>query len=282
MVLRLSLALARSGHLVFIPDLPGIADGELAPATLAASIDYVQAVARRRRGHARPGRPGRRLGRGQPRAARRSRAAARRAHLCRGVRRAVQRHGERDAPRHDRDVAQGAALRAVPGARVPLGGAGPLGDRHPAAEPRRRRVQRRAADARPGLDRSGGTVPRPLVPRARRRSGECPRAPDESRPREVRRSLRRAARARAHHGRGVVTVARRAGPARPRRDRDGSARSVLPRCGVAGARPGLAARAAHGHLAPRTRNAAPPPALPRRARPPERLLRAGAARRAGG
>jgi pimeloyl-ACP methyl ester carboxylesterase len=43
-VLRLSLSLARSGHLVFIPDLPGIADGELAPATLAASIDYVQAA----------------------------------------------------------------------------------------------------------------------------------------------------------------------------------------------------------------------------------------------
>jgi pimeloyl-ACP methyl ester carboxylesterase len=45
MVLRLSLALARSGHLVFIPDLPGIAGGELSPATLAASIEYVQAAA---------------------------------------------------------------------------------------------------------------------------------------------------------------------------------------------------------------------------------------------
>ena len=45
MVLRLSLALARSGHLVFIPDLPGIADGELSPATLAAAIAYVRAAA---------------------------------------------------------------------------------------------------------------------------------------------------------------------------------------------------------------------------------------------
>ena len=44
-VLRLSLALARSGHLVFIPDLPGIAGGELSPATLVASIEYVQAAA---------------------------------------------------------------------------------------------------------------------------------------------------------------------------------------------------------------------------------------------
>ena len=47
MVLRLSLALARSGHLVFIPDLPGIAAGELSPTTLAASIEFTQAAADR-------------------------------------------------------------------------------------------------------------------------------------------------------------------------------------------------------------------------------------------
>jgi len=45
MVLRLSLALARSGQLVFIPDLPGIAGGELSPATLTAAIAYVRAAA---------------------------------------------------------------------------------------------------------------------------------------------------------------------------------------------------------------------------------------------
>lgn len=45
MVLRLSLALARAGHLVFIPDLPGIAGGELSPATLAAAIAYARAAA---------------------------------------------------------------------------------------------------------------------------------------------------------------------------------------------------------------------------------------------
>jgi pimeloyl-ACP methyl ester carboxylesterase len=45
MVLRLSLALARSGHRVFIPELPGIAGGELAPATLAASIAFAEAAA---------------------------------------------------------------------------------------------------------------------------------------------------------------------------------------------------------------------------------------------
>ena len=44
-VLRLSLALARVGHLVFIPDLPGIAGGELSPATLATSIAFVHDVA---------------------------------------------------------------------------------------------------------------------------------------------------------------------------------------------------------------------------------------------
>jgi len=44
MVLRLSEALARAGRLVHIPDLPGIAGGELSPATLSAAIDYVQAV----------------------------------------------------------------------------------------------------------------------------------------------------------------------------------------------------------------------------------------------
>ena len=45
MVLRLSLALARSGQLVLIPDLPGIAGGELSPATLAAANEYVRAAA---------------------------------------------------------------------------------------------------------------------------------------------------------------------------------------------------------------------------------------------
>jgi pimeloyl-ACP methyl ester carboxylesterase len=45
MVLRLSLALARSGHLVFIPDMPGIAGGELSPATLSATAAYVRAAA---------------------------------------------------------------------------------------------------------------------------------------------------------------------------------------------------------------------------------------------
>ena len=46
MVLRLSVALARTGHLVFIPDLPGVAGGELSPATLATSIAFTQAAAR--------------------------------------------------------------------------------------------------------------------------------------------------------------------------------------------------------------------------------------------
>lgn len=45
MVLRLSLALARTGHLVFIPDLPGIAGGELSPATLAAAVGFTREAA---------------------------------------------------------------------------------------------------------------------------------------------------------------------------------------------------------------------------------------------
>ena len=44
MVLRLSTALAQTGRLVVIPDLPGIARGELSPATLASSIALTQAV----------------------------------------------------------------------------------------------------------------------------------------------------------------------------------------------------------------------------------------------
>jgi pimeloyl-ACP methyl ester carboxylesterase len=43
-VLRLSAALARTGHLVFIPDLPGIAGGELSPVTLASAIAFTQEV----------------------------------------------------------------------------------------------------------------------------------------------------------------------------------------------------------------------------------------------
>ena len=46
MVLRLSLALARTGRLVFIPDLPGIAGGELSPVTLATAVAFAQSTAR--------------------------------------------------------------------------------------------------------------------------------------------------------------------------------------------------------------------------------------------
>ena len=42
---RLGLALARSGYAVYIPDLPGVADGELSPATLAAATECAMEVA---------------------------------------------------------------------------------------------------------------------------------------------------------------------------------------------------------------------------------------------
>ena len=45
MVLRLSVALARSGRRVFIPDLPGIAGGELSPATLSAAVAFTETAA---------------------------------------------------------------------------------------------------------------------------------------------------------------------------------------------------------------------------------------------
>jgi pimeloyl-ACP methyl ester carboxylesterase len=45
MVLRLGLALARTGRCVLIPDLPGVAGGELSPATLAASSAFTGAAA---------------------------------------------------------------------------------------------------------------------------------------------------------------------------------------------------------------------------------------------
>jgi acetyl esterase/lipase len=45
MVLRLGGALARTGCAVFIPDIPRIAGGELSPATVARSVDCVEAVA---------------------------------------------------------------------------------------------------------------------------------------------------------------------------------------------------------------------------------------------
>lgn len=44
-VLRLSAALARTGRRVLIPDLPGIAGGELSPATLAAAVSFADAAA---------------------------------------------------------------------------------------------------------------------------------------------------------------------------------------------------------------------------------------------
>jgi dienelactone hydrolase len=38
-VRRLAGSLARSGHVVFVPDLPGIANDELSPRTLGAAVE---------------------------------------------------------------------------------------------------------------------------------------------------------------------------------------------------------------------------------------------------
>src|SRR5689334_20906735 len=44
-VQRLGIALARAGVRVFIPDLPGVAGGELSPETLASSVAVAEAAA---------------------------------------------------------------------------------------------------------------------------------------------------------------------------------------------------------------------------------------------
>jgi pimeloyl-ACP methyl ester carboxylesterase len=44
-VRRLAIALGRSGYAVYIPDLPGVADGQLKPATPTAGIAFTAAVA---------------------------------------------------------------------------------------------------------------------------------------------------------------------------------------------------------------------------------------------
>ena len=62
-------------------------------------------------------------------------------------------------------------------------------------------------------------------------------------------------------------------PPRTCRDRDGTARPLLPRRRVASARRSLTARPAHGDVAARARDAASERPLPRRARTAERLLR---------
>jgi acetyl esterase/lipase len=45
-VRRLSLALARAGVVTFVPDLSGVAEGELSPATLAQAVGVAEAAAR--------------------------------------------------------------------------------------------------------------------------------------------------------------------------------------------------------------------------------------------
>ena len=146
MVLRLSLALARSGHLVFIPDLPGIAGGELSPATLAASIEYVQAAADSgETAHGRVGLAGvsvgaslallRRPTPGWPSA---SPVVCVAPYTDMANVMLLATTGMYPARR----------LRAVRGARVSLGRARAFGDRDPAPRPRRRRALRGA----PGVD----------------------------------------------------------------------------------------------------------------------------------
>jgi pimeloyl-ACP methyl ester carboxylesterase len=44
-VRRLAASLARSGHVVFVPDLPGIANGELSPRTLGAAVECATCAA---------------------------------------------------------------------------------------------------------------------------------------------------------------------------------------------------------------------------------------------
>ena len=118
MVLRLSHALARTGHLVFIPDLPGIAGGELSPATLATAIAFTRHAA---------GRPTRPEVRSRSPASRSAQAS-----LCWSPpspklaerrlggrrRRAVHRPREGDAARDHGDVPRRRPRDSLPGAAV--------------------------------------------------------------------------------------------------------------------------------------------------------------------
>ena len=102
--------------------------------------------------------------------------------------------------------------------------------------------------------------------RARRRRGERPRAPRKPRPRALRRSLRGAARPRPRDDRGAVAAASRRRAPRAGRDRDRSARQVLPGSRVARPRRAsphvrLTVTSLLAHATPRLQ-----PPLPRRAR----------------
>ena len=163
MVLRLSLALARSGQLVFIPDLPGIAGGELSPATLAASNQYVRAAAdSTEAAHGRIGLAGVSVGASLALLTAAEPGLAERISVVACV-----------APYTDmanvmllattRHVPARRAVRAVRRARVSLGRAGALGDRRscrPAQAFRRsapscaRSTRRRPIRPRPFRDRS--------------------------------------------------------------------------------------------------------------------------------
>ncbi len=163
MVLRLSLALARSGQLVFIPDLPGIAGGELSPATLRAATAYVQAAAdsaESRQG--RIGLAGVSVGASLALLAAAAPGLAERVSVVACV-----------APFTDMAnvmllattgtyrAGQGFGPYPVPAYLV--GGARAIRHRHLAAHPGNRGTHRRAALRRPGSRRPGCTVSRPLL-----------------------------------------------------------------------------------------------------------------------
>ena len=140
MVLRLSESLARTGRLVHIPDLPGIAGGELSPATLAATVDYVEAAADS--GETAEGRVG--LA-GVSVGASLALLAAADARLADriSVVACVAPYG--DMANVMLLATTGMyrarrAVRALPRPGLPLGGARPLGDRHPAPQPWRSRL----------------------------------------------------------------------------------------------------------------------------------------------
>ena len=277
-VLRLSAALARTGHLVFIPDLPGIAGGELSPVTLANAVAFTQEVvgfARRRR---RPGRARRCLDRREPGAARCGRSHARDADL--GSRRhrslsdlakvmllattGTYRDGAEVFPYPVPPYLAVGLARSLAAMLPPTAAATALCTTLRATDP---------SDAAPpnfaeGAFREAGadamSLFRLLSNRDPARFDDLYAALPDADPVDRK---------------GPVAARRRTKAGRACRDRNRAARSLLPGRRVAGTRRSLSLRSTYRDLAPLARNAASEPSLPGRARTAERLLRSLARRR---
>ena len=276
MVLRLSIALARTGHLVFIPDLPGIAGGELSPATLAAAIAFTRAAgAAPEAANGRVALAGVSVGASlallvaaDPTLADRDLGGRRR--------RAVQRPREGDAPGDHGHVPRRATARCpIPYRRISrVGLARSLAAMLPATPATAALCAELRASTDPD-DPLGARVPRGRAFReageTRCRSSACWRTVIPARFDDLFAALP------AESGssvEGALAAPRSAdGSARRSRSRRPRGTRYFPVAESRALVAGVAARPAHGDVTAGARDTATEPALPRRARSAERLLR---------